>query len=289
MDETEVQLRARQFIAPLDLSNIRTNLGVYLRAVGTKMIVESLGSGESGTTMTMPNGKHVITVNGQEVEERQRFTICHELAHIVLGLPSAHEQTSTWSYAKRDPNEILCDLFAVELLMPYKLWLDTVPKCDPSHDCLQYMAEEFRCSYHSAASRYAALANFPCALVTMERDIIRHAARSTHLRKLGAWIQPRTSVPEASIAYTLRQAGVSAIQTGDVSQDIWFQDWDSGFDLTELSRHYGSTDTTLSLLWFQEEESPRQETDRFGRSVDETPLLEELTGDLPWPGRNKRR
>jgi Zn-dependent peptidase ImmA (M78 family) len=289
MDEMEAQQRARQFISPLDLSAIRADLGVYLRAVGAKVISESLGSGQSGTTMMMPNGKHVITVNENEIEERQRFTICHEIAHIVLGLPSSHAHTKAWSYAKRDPNEILCDLFAAELLMPYTLWQKTVPECDPSHDCIVYMAEEFCCSYHSAASRYASLAKFPCAMVTMERDIIRHAARSTSLRSLGAWISPRTTVPEGSIAHTLRQAGVSTVQTGSVSQDIWFQDWESGFDLAELSRHYASTDTTISLLWFEGDESPVEETDRFGGRVEESPLLAELTGDLPWPGRSRRR
>ena len=49
-----------------------------------------------------------------------------------------------------------------------------------------------------------------------------------------------------------------------VPQDLWFQDWVSGVDLTELSRHYGSTDTTTSLLWFDDDDLPERVVDRFG-------------------------
>jgi IrrE N-terminal-like domain len=68
------------------------------------------------------NGKHSICVNAKDPPERQRFTICHELAHIVLELPSEHKQVAWWSYAKRSPNEIACDIFATELLLPYGLF-----------------------------------------------------------------------------------------------------------------------------------------------------------------------
>jgi len=87
-----------------------------------------MGDGESGTTLTRPDGKHVVTVNSRESIERQRFTVCHEIAHVILGLPSSHDGVPSWSYAKRHPNEIACDWFAGELLMPHKQWLAAVPK-----------------------------------------------------------------------------------------------------------------------------------------------------------------
>ena len=42
------------------------------------------------------------------------------------------------------------------------------------------------------------------------------------------------------------------------------------------------------LLWFEEDDLPERDFDRFGRRV-ESEGLAELTGDLPWPGKSRRR
>ncbi|SDF77825.1 Zn-dependent peptidase ImmA, M78 family [Paraburkholderia phenazinium] len=289
MDEAQVQQCARNFISDLEIKDVRDDLSVYVKAANAKVVKEELGKGESGYTITKPNGKHVITVNSLEPEERQRFTICHEIAHIELKLPSSHEEVPSWSYAKRHINEVMCDIFAAELLMPYVQWRALVPKTEPSLDVLEYMASQFRTSFPAAASRYANLADVPCAYVTMERGAIRYAARSTLLRKVGAWIAPKSPIPPGSVAHRLREGGVSQVDTGEVAQDIWFENWDKGLDLSELARHYAKSDTTVALLWFSEEDLPEVETTRFGARVVEDDGLSELTGELTWPGRNRRR
>ncbi len=289
MDEADVRQKARAFAAKVDVSNIRDDLSPYLTAVDAKVKKDELGEGESGYTITKPNGKHIITVNSLETDERQRFTICHEIAHIVLGLESSHEEVPSWSYAKRHPNEIACDIFAAELLMPYQLWLSAVPKEEPSLELIQRMADLFSTSFPAAASRFASLSDIPCAFVTMERGAVRYAARSTSLRQAGAWISPRSVIPVNSVAYRIRSSGVSTTETGEVCQDVWFDNWEKGLDLWELSRHYARTDTTISLLWFDGEDLTEVEVNRFGARVEDDGGLPELTGELPWPGRNRRR
>ena len=289
MDETEVQQRARSFIAPLDLRDIGKDLSVYLRAANARLVEEELAPGESGSTLTRPDGKHVITVNSTESLERQRFTICHEIAHIILKLPSRHEEVAPWAFAKRDPNEIACDTFAAELLMPYALWLAKVTNDEPTAKTIQDLADAFGASFPAAASRYATLARFPCALVTMERGFIRYGARSTSLRRIGAWIAPRTAIPEGSVAHRLREAGATSIESDEVNQDLWFQDWRPGLAMYELSRHYSGFDTTISLLWFDEEDLPEREQDRFGRTIEDDGGLQELTGTLEWKKKTRRR
>lgn len=289
MDDSDIQQRARSFIAKLDTSNIREDLSVYVTAANAKVKKDELGEGESGYTITKPNGKHIITVNSLETEERQRFTICHEIAHIVLGLESSHEEVPSWSYAKRHPNEIACDTFASELLMPYRQWLSAVPKDEPSVEVIQRMAGLFRTSFPAAASKFATLSNIPCAFVTMERGSVRYAARSKALRNAGAWITPRSAIPTSSVAHQMRSSGRSGTRTSEVPQDVWFENWEQGLDLWELSRHYQRTDTTVSLLWFDNDDLPEEELNRFGRRVEDDGGLAELTGELPWPGRSKRR
>ena len=289
MDEADIQQKARAFVASVDTSNIQNDLSAYVQKANARLKKEELGEGEAGFTVTRGNGQHVITVNSLEPEQRRRFTVCHEIAHIVLGLPSQHDELPSWSYAKRDINEVMCDTFASELLMPYKLFKDKIPKEEPSVDVINFLADEFRTSFPATASRYATLTDLPCAFVTMEGGHVRYATRSTALRKVNAWISPRSTLPVGSVAYRLRSEGKSLTDTNEVAQDVWFENWEKRLDLWEMSRHYPHFDTTVSLLWFSEEDLPEIEVDRFGRRVIDDGGLPELTGELPWLGKSKRR
>lgn len=289
MNEADVRQIARAFIAKVDVSGIRSDLKPYVDAANAKVRKDDLNDGESGYTLTKPSGKHIITVNALETEERQRFTICHEIAHILLELDSSHDEVPSWSYAKRHPNEIACDIFAAELLMPYQQWLSAVPKEDPSLELIMRMADMFGTSFPAAASRFASLSEMPCAFVTMERGAVRYAARSTSLRQAGAWISPKSTIPAGSVAQRLRASGFNATDTNEISQDIWFENWEKGLDLWELARHYAHSDTTTSLLWFDIDDLPEIEVTRLGSRVDDDGGLAELTGHLPWPGRSKNR
>ena len=59
--------------------------------------------------------------------------------------------------------------------------------------------------------------------------------------------------------------------------------------MTEMSRHYRSSDTTVSLVWFDDEDLPEVEVNRFGARVVDDGGLPELTGELPWPGNRRRK
>lgn len=289
MDETDVQQKARAFVAGVDASDIQNDLTPYAQAANAKIIKEELGAGESGYTVTKPNGKHIITVNSLEPIERQRFTICHEVAHIVLKLPSSHTDVPSWAFAKQDVNEVMCDTFAAELLMPYAAWRAKIPQKEPSAEVIEHMATAFRTSFPAAASRYATLSERPCAFVTMDRGQVRYAAQSTSLRRAGAWIAPRSPIPRGSVAYRLREAGFSQLETEEVAQDVWFENWEKGLNLWEVARHYGRTDTTVALLWFEEEDLPEVEVNRFGLRESTDDGLAELTGELPWPSGRRSR
>ena len=69
-------------------------------------------------------------------------------------------------------------------------------------------------------------------------------------------------------------------------QDVWFDDWEKGSEMEELSRHDAQHDSTISLLWFPDEELPEREVGRFGVQVSgDDSGLTELDGQLPWPRR----
>ncbi len=173
--------------------------------------------------------------------------------------------------------------------MPYKQWLSALPNKEPSLHLIQHMAETFGTSYPASASRFANLSDMPCAFVTMEGGSVRYAVRSTPLRRLGAWIGTKSTIPVGSLSHKLRLAGCNATDELEVAQDIWFDNWEKGMELWELARHYQHTDTTIALLWFNGEDFPDVEIDRFGARVNDDGGLKELTGELPWPGKSRRR
>lgn len=289
MDEAEVLQRARAFVARVDASNVRGDLSPYLMAANAKLVKEPLGDGESGCTITRPDGRHIITVNSLESEQRQRFTVCHELGHIVLGLASNHAEVPPWSFAKRHPNEWACDAFAAELLMPYRQWLAVVPDEPPSVALIDRMADAFGVSFPAAASRFASLSADACAFVTMDRGTVRHTARSASLRSARAWITPRSPIPVGSVSAQLRAAHVSAIGADRVAQDVWFENWARGLELWEVARHYGTYDTTIALLWLGNDDLPESDTGLIQMRSAGNGDLTELTGELPWPGKRRRR
>jgi Zn-dependent peptidase ImmA (M78 family) len=290
IDELAIRSAARQFMAGLDISNIANDLSVYTKKVKAKLGAEEMGDGQSGYTLTKRDGSSVIIVNELERRERQRFSTCHEVGHIVLGLKSDHRETPAWSYSKRDENEISCDIFAAELLMPFEDFKRDVDQEEPSFELVESLRAKYVVSFSACASRVAAVTQHPCAFVTMSSSVIRHASRSMALRHLNAWIVPKSPIPPGSVARRLVEEQEFSGDDAAVSQDVWFQDWPKGYDLIELAKHYPSYDETFSLLWFEQDSGPDEPVKNFaGVPVEEDDGgMKELDGALSFSKRVRR-
>jgi Zn-dependent peptidase ImmA (M78 family) len=290
VDELAIRTAARQFVAGLDLSNISSDLSVYTRKVRARLNTEEMGEGESGYTLTKRDGSSVIIVNELERRERQRFSTCHEVGHIVLGLSSNHRETPAWSYAKRDENEIACDIFASELLMPYEEFKRDVDQAEPSLELIEDLRAKYVVSFSACGSRLAAVTQYPCAFVFMSSSVIRYASRSRALRLLNAWIAPKSPIPEGSVAYRLVRDQECSGEGAAMSQDVWFQDWPRGYDLVELSKHYPAYDETFSLLWFEQDSGPDEPVKNFAGvpAQEDDGGLKELDGVLSFSKRVRR-
>jgi IrrE N-terminal-like domain len=287
VDELTAMLKARELVNKVAPADIRVSVEAYAKEVCATIRVEyDLKPDESGYCVP-GKGKYRIVTNGNEDETRQRFTVCHEIAHIVLGLPSEHTSMPSWSYAKRSPNEILCDVFASELLLPYKLFKPLVDKADISLAAIDDLAERACASSMATGSRFAALVRAPCAFVLSEQGKVRYASRSTMLRQANAWIPPRTILPQDSLSHRLRGDG-TANGPEEIEADVWFENWARGGTLLEDARHLSQWDQTIALLWFEDEEVPAPVQDRHKREEEEFGLAE-LDGVLPWPGKKRRK
>ncbi len=252
--------------------------------------VHDLSDDESGQT-TQHKGKHIIIVNGNHQEDRQRFTILHEIAHIVLGLPSKHHKPQITTenfmrYEHRPPKEMLCDVFTAECLLPYKLFSKDVGNVNISLDAIKSLANKYKASLTVTGSHYAANAPEPCAFVLSEDGYIRYVSRSKSLDELNGWVGFNIPVPKGSVAQRLIQ-GTSKIKDYDeLPTDVWFngniKNYPSLVEETILLRKWNQC---ISLICLEESSGPEhdQECD------DDEPLLEELDGTLPWPSGNRRR
>ena len=79
--------------------------------VGTMPLPEKV----PGICVTDPDRTtSIILVNSNDVAERQRFTLAHELAHVLFG-DATHVDAVD---GERTSQEVLCDEFARNLLIP---------------------------------------------------------------------------------------------------------------------------------------------------------------------------
>ena len=295
IDEFQAVLAARKLVRRVRPVTIPVPVDIYAREVGAVIRPQAdLGADEAGYCF-QNNGKHFICTNANDKAERQRFTVCHEIAHIVLGLPSQHDTSPWWSYSRKPLVEVLCDVFAAELLLPYDFFQPLADEASIGLGAIDGLAERFHASFTATGSRYGAVVSVPLAFVLSEQGKVRYASRSKPLRDSYAWIQPRLELPDSSFSKRLRAGTTECEGPEKVDAEIWFADWERGGTLLEDARHFPSWDQTLTLLWFEDGEVPPQKfRDERGEThereeEDNDELLRELDGNLRWPGKRRRR
>ena len=294
MDEFTVILKARQFIRDAGINSVPVDIDRFASAANAKIkVCDDLDDDESGQTFPF-DGKNIIMVNGNHSEERQRFTVLHEIAHIVLELPSQHHggNLSTphlISYRQRPKEEILCDVFAAECLLPYHFFKKDVDDVDVSLDAVKELAEQYKASVTSTASRFAVNCDVLCAFVLMERGKIRYVARSKYLRELKGWIDIGIPIPQGSVAHRLTKETSTTHIYDEITTDIWFNNGVKNFTLlAEEAMLIREWDQCLSLIWFDESLEPMGQSRGYDTEDDE-PLLHELDGIMPWPSKSRRK
>lgn len=117
---------------------------------GVDVGIMPLPSGVSGICATDPDrATSIALVNSDDVAERQRFTLAHELGHLLAGHTTHVDAVD----GRRTPEEMFCDEFARDLLIPVDgvhAWLGrTVGIADPervSERVLALMARHFKVS-----------------------------------------------------------------------------------------------------------------------------------------------
>lgn len=294
-------LKARQFIKEAGVKSIPVNIEQYAKATNAEIkIRHDLNDDESGHIFPLkekntPKEKNIIVVNGNHLEVRRRFTILHEIAHIILDLPSKHHGTGIShsdfvGYHGRPREEIMCDAFAVECLMPFDSFKKNIDDigANVSFDVVKELAERYKASITSTGSHFALHCNIPCTFVLMERNEILNVSKSESLRELGGWIDYGTPIPKGSVAQRLSVKDGEIQDCDEIPTDIWFSKEIKGYNvLTEEAMLIKERNQCLSLIWFDDSQATNQCGDQYADD-DESSLIE-LDGVLPWPEKKRRR
>ncbi len=296
MEELTAILRARQFVKDVGTISIPVDIAQFAAAANATIQVKTdLDDAESGQTFEYA-GKNFIIVNGNHREERQRFTALHEIAHIVLKLPSQHHgvhlsTSDLFSYHRRPKEEVLCDVFAAECLLPSDYFKKDVEDVDVSLAVVKSLSEQYKASLAATGSRFAVNCNASCAFVLMENGKVRYVSSSIHLRELNGWIDIGIAAPKGSVAHRLFGKGSFGTEEYDeIESDVWFNNGLKKYALVaEESLFMSEWDQCLSLIWVDEHLRSTGYSHTHDMDNDDEPLLQELDGVLPWPSKRKRR
>lgn len=284
MDEITAISRARQFLrrhqverAPVDALKLSQAEGFEVRESS------QLGEGEAGQTLVKA-GRRIIVVNKNDHPFRRRFTIFHEIAHHVLELPSAHGShlmgNELERFRSRPPEEILCDIFAAECLVPWQLIKPLTEQFEYTAVVIAELSQRFEASKPCIASRFATASTGTLAYVVAEDGIIKYPVCSGPLRSAQVWILKDVPLPRGS-------AAAEAIATGreHAVGDMGGSDWSNSdaaerFSVREEAIYVPQWRQSLSLLTFEEDVPAPGDTER--RSPEDDELLPELTGYPSW-------
>lgn len=285
ISEARAIVRARAFVRSCGIDSIPVDIQKYLSAANADMRTSNrLAPGAAGNTMFV-RGRHLITINPNDTPERQRFTVLHEIAHIVLDLPSKHGDADSsdalYSYVRRPPEEVICDTFAAECLLPHEFLRRDLKDSVAGFGFVDEIATKYQASLACTASRVAVNAPYACAYVLSQEGHVRFAAYSTPMRESRFWVTPGIAVPVASVTGRCL-AGEQASASGIIPAYLWTSS--DGFvdmDLSEEVRVMRAWNQGLTLLWLDVGDDADMKKDRTPvEREDDEPLLREFDGIL---------
>jgi Zn-dependent peptidase ImmA (M78 family) len=171
MSAVVARRRAEQLVTELDLKRPAIDVERVARHLGARVVPMRL-SDASGLLITQPGVVPCIVVNQTEHEHRQRFTIAHELGHLVMkhhfqNTENVHVDRghvisfrNDSSAAGTDPREIEANQFAAVLLMPAAIVKREAAKLAAGplrEDEVERLAKRFKVSVQAMTIRLNAL------------------------------------------------------------------------------------------------------------------------------------
>jgi Zn-dependent peptidase ImmA (M78 family) len=113
--------RAMRLLADVGIKELPVPVEKIARGLGAKLTYDAY-DGEVSGMLYRTDGQSLIGVNSRHAQTRQRFTIAHEIGHLVMhpGTPMFVDRFArvNWRNGASNKEEAEANSFAAELLMP---------------------------------------------------------------------------------------------------------------------------------------------------------------------------
>lgn len=168
-----------------------------------------------------------ISYNEASSEERQRFTIAHEIGHFVIRTHTENAQCARADMGivkSADPRKAIesqANEFASCLLMPRAHYLSDIRKLGrPETGHILTLHKRYKVSKEAAARRYTRVAEHECAVIFSANGVIRFCCKSDDF----PFIVPKSKdpLPEGCMAARARIPAGQMSEWVEVQDDRWF-------------------------------------------------------------------
>ncbi len=122
------------------------------------------------------NNRAIIRINSEMSDVRKRFTLAHELGHLIYDVPTVVGE-SVSPFGKRSKEERLIDKFAAELLLPVSKVTEYIQEIPVTAKAIQRLSKKAKVSDLAVALRIANLTNEiglnDASVVFYENDVMQ--------------------------------------------------------------------------------------------------------------------
>jgi Zn-dependent peptidase ImmA (M78 family) len=188
----------------------------------------------------------LVLVNKNITDGRRRFTIAHEIGHLVLEhLTEIKKFNCGENGLVKNEKEREADSFASRLLMPEKWIKGILEEGIYGMETINTIASLFQVSQTAAAIRLAEISDKRCAVIMSEAGNIKWSKVS---RKLGGWAKRGAKLPKKTQAYQLL---IKPLETKKnpvaTKSEYWFESQLHGKFKEHSNRLY--EESVLTLVW----------------------------------------
>ena len=287
--ELEAEKTAREVIEGLQLTELP--ICPFKIAESNDILVGSRPSqqgGVSGFLMLHENSFGIYHASHIKNEGFIRFTVAHELGHYFLDGHAQHLfpggsglHRSRSGFVSSDRYERQADQFATALLMPPRLFRDSLRRSGSGFKAIERLATTFVTSLTSTAIRFAKFADDPVAIIVSSGTKVEYCFISKAINDLPKlrWLKKGDFVSPSTITYEFNRdpdnVRSARRSEGCSSLDLWFEDAPN-IEMNEDVIGLGSYGKTLTVLHtteaFEDEEGDSEEDNGFDR----------VSGDRRW-------
>ncbi len=164
MSVVRAQRLATDLRRDLELQSRYFDLLELLREMDIRVCFEKPAGRAEAMSLDYRN-EELIFVDPRLSERRRRFSLGHELGHLLLGHGATSCSTSDINGCPRNPQEQEANAFSVNLLLPAHLFRRDIRPVHLRADKLSALADRYQVSLTATAIRFAEFTSDPCAVI----------------------------------------------------------------------------------------------------------------------------